>query len=243
MFNFIKKTKGYLKLKGGEPKFLAGRYSRISETFRVIKIALEFIRGFRAFHFLGPAVTVFGSARFSESQAHYGVARKMGEELAKAGFVVVTGGGPGLMEAANRGAKEAGGFTVGANIILAHEQNPNPYLSRVVTFYYFFIRKVILIKYSVAYVVMPGGFGTLDEMMEALMLIQNGKLYHFPVVLMGVEYWAGLLNWMRDTMLKDAAITEGDLRGVLLTDDVDAALTLIKHSVTELGITLNPLPV
>ncbi len=239
MFNFTNRTKGHSELKGGEPKFLAGRYSRFSEGIRIVKIAWEFLRGFRAFHFIGPAVTIFGSARFSEGHPHYATARTLGAGLAKLGFVVVTGGGPGLMEAASRGAKEAGGFTVGANIILPKEQKANPYLSRVITFYYFFVRKVILIKYSIAYVVTPGGFGTLDEMMEALMLIQNGKLYHFPVILVGVDYWKGLLDWMQTTMVKDAAISEGDLKGVVLTDDVEEVLKLIASSAQHLGIIPN----
>lgn len=234
-FSWKGETKGHSNLKGGEPKFLAGRYSRTSEIFRLIRILWEFFRGFRLFHFLGPAITVFGSARFSKEHPFYKLGMELGKRLAEEGFVVVTGGGPGIMEATSRGAFEAGGLTVGANIILPHEQRPNSYLTRSMTFYYFFVRKLILIKYSSAYIVMPGGFGTLDEMMEAVMLIQNGKLNRFPVILIGVDYWKGLLDWMKNTMIKDSAISVRDLDDIFLTDNLDEALNRIRASITALA--------
>ena len=161
-----------------EIQFLEGSRSRTRETLTLFRICVEFVRGFRALRSLGPCVTVFGSARFGESSPYYEQARQLSRALAQKGFTILTGGGPGIMEAANRGAIEAGGKSVGCNIILPHEQKPNPFLTRVVTFYYFFVRKVMLVKYSQAYVILPGGFGTLDEMTEALTLIQTKKLQY-----------------------------------------------------------------
>ena len=155
----------------------------------MLEVLWDFFRGLRALHFVGPCVTVFGSARTEERDPYYQLARKMGAAIAELGFTVMTGGGPGIMEAANRGAKEVGGRSVGCNIELPHEQSANPYLDRFVTLRYFFVRKTMLAKYSYAFVVMPGGFGTLDEMFEALTLIQTGKLKDFPVIMMGKEYW------------------------------------------------------
>src|SRR6266850_6078740 len=149
----------------------------------------DFLRGFRVLHFVGPCVAVFGSARIKAGSPDYELARKIGAGLSRMGFTVMTGGGPGLMEAANRGAKEAGGRSVGCNILLPTEQTPNSYVDRMVTFRYFFVRKVMLVKYSYAFVVLPGGFGTIDELFEALTLIQTRKILDFPVVLMGVDYW------------------------------------------------------
>ena len=225
----------------GEALFLATRRSRIREFFRVLRIGIEFVRGFRALHFVGPAVTVFGSARFKEDHPYYAKARKMGAALAREGFVVMTGGGPGLMEAANRGAKGAGGLSLGCNILLPHEQKSNPYLDRVVTFYYFFVRKVMLVKYSCAFVIFPGGFGTLDEMSEALTLIQTGKLYDFPVILVGKEYWGGLFEWMTKTMLANNTISSDSLLLAKLTDDPEEVIRLIRGNADFLGIKLQPL--
>ncbi|MEW6056610.1 MAG: TIGR00730 family Rossman fold protein [Bdellovibrionota bacterium] len=221
-----------------EAEFLSQRNSRLNEVLRVFRIAIEFIRGFRAFHFLPPAVTVFGSARFAEDHPYYALARRIGELLAKEGFVVVTGGGPGLMEAANRGAKEAGGYSVGANIILPREQKPNPYLDRFVNFYYFFVRKVILVKYSYAFVILPGGFGTLDELTEALTLIQTGKLYDFPVVLMCKDYWSGFLEWSEKVLVKEKTISPDDLKLIKVTDDPEEALAIIRHASQRLRLPL-----
>jgi len=224
----------------GEANFLAGAHSRLNEALRVFRIALEFIKGFQGFHFIGPSVTVFGSARFPEGHPYYDLARKTAKLLAEGGFNIITGGGPGIMEAASRGGLEGKRLSVGANIVLPHEQKPNPYLSKVVTFYYFFVRKVILVKYSVAFVVLPGGFGTLDEFFEALTLIQTGKLYQFPVVLMGKDYWKGLLDWMQNTLVAQGAITPEDLSYLIVTDDPQEALVAIQKVATNLNLRLNP---
>jgi len=173
-------------------------------------------------------VTVFGSARVREGDAEYELARSVGGALSRIGFTVMTGGGPGVMEAANRGAKESGGHSVGCNIELPHEQMPNPYLDISVDFSYFFVRKVMLVKYSYAFVVMPGGFGTVDELFEALTLIQTGKVSNFPVVLMGTEFWGPLLQQL-DEMAEEGLISPGDLDLLLTTDDVDEAI----HHITE----------
>lgn len=221
----------------GEGKFLSGRYSRIREFFLVVKICIEFIRGFRAFHFLGPGVTFFGSARFTEDHPYYDLAKRTGQLFAKAGYVIITGGGPGIMEAANRGAFEIKAPSVGANIRLPMEQVPNPYLDKFVTFRYFFVRKVILVKYSMAFIVMPGGYGTLDEFFEALTLIQTGKLYKFPVVLMGTDYWAPFIQWLKDTVVKNEAISQDDLKFFTVTDDPNEALRTVSAASSLLGVT------
>ena len=176
--------------------FLEGPRSRGSELKSLLTIVAEFIRGFRALHFVGPCVTVFGSARFKEDHPYYALARTVGQRLAQLGFTVMTGGGPGIMEAANRGAKEAGGRSVGCNIVLPEEQKPNPYLDRWVTFRHFFVRKVMLVKYSYAFVVMPGGIGTLDEFFETLTLIQTKKIESFPVILFVKDYWRPLVEFL-----------------------------------------------
>ena len=158
-----------------------------------------------------PCVTVFGSARFSEEHAYYKLARELGRKLAEAGYTIMTGGGPGIMEAANRGAKEAGGLSIGANIVLPHEQGANPYMDRFMEFDHFFVRKVMLVKYSCAFVVMPGGFGTLDEVFETITLMQTDKIQDFPVILMGVEYWGPLIDFLQKTLITHATIGEADL--------------------------------
>lgn len=222
-----------------EANFLAGAHSRINEALRVLRISLEFIKGFRGFHFIGPSVTVFGSARFPEGHPYYDLARRTAKIIAEGGFNIITGGGPGIMEAASRGGLEGKRLSVGANIVLPHEQKPNPYLSKVVTFYYFFVRKVILVKYSVAFIVLPGGFGTLDEFFEALTLIQTGKLYHFPVVLMGKDYWRGLTDWMENTLVAQGAIAPDDLKYMTITDSPEEALMAIHKTVSKLPLRLN----
>ncbi|MEX0724822.1 MAG: TIGR00730 family Rossman fold protein [Planctomycetaceae bacterium] len=203
---------------------LEGPRSRTAEFFRVLRIMREFIRGFRELHFLGPCVTAFGSARFAEDHHYYKLARRMGAEIAKLGFTVITGGGPGIMEAANRGAKEVGGRSVGCNIVLPKEQKPNPYLDKFVTFNYFFVRKVMLVKYSQAFLIFPGGFGTLDEAFEAVTLMQTRKIFDFPVVFMGKEYWQPLFDFMQNTLLTQMTIDAHDLELVTLTDDIEEAL-------------------
>ena len=168
-----------------------------------MRILGECVKGFRRLHFVGPCVTVFGSARFEEDHPYYVLARELGARLAEAGFAVMTGGGPGIMEAANRGAKDVGGTSVGCNITLPVEQKPNPYLDRWVEFRYFFVRKMMLEKYSYAFIVMPGGIGTLDELFETAMLIQTGKMKDFPIVLMGKSFWTPLLDYLRLFLARD----------------------------------------
>lgn len=222
---------------GVEQVFLEGPRSRRSELWMAIRIFFEFIRGFRGLHFVGPCVTVFGSARFPETNPHYQAAREMGARLARMGFTVMTGGGPGIMEAANRGAKEAGGRSVGCNITLPQEQKPNPYVDRWVEFRYFFIRKVMLVKYSYAFVVMPGGFGTMDELFEAATLIQTGKIKNFPIVLMGKQFYEPLMAFIRETMLKSGTISPGDDRLLLLTDSPEEAMAHIeRYAINEFGL-------
>ncbi len=213
------------------PDFLAGPRARVRELARVGRIAAEFVRGFRDLHFVGPCVTVFGSARFRETHPYYLLAREMGRRIGEAGLTVMTGGGPGLMEAANRGARDAGARSIGCNIVLPVEQHENPYLDRFITFRYFFVRKVMLVKYSLAFVVMPGGFGTLDELFEALTLVQTGKIQGFPVVLMGVGYWSRLLEFLRTTLVRHRTIQPGDLDLLTVTDSPDEAMAAIRGGI------------
>jgi uncharacterized protein (TIGR00730 family) len=205
-------------------RLLGGPRGRIEEAIRVGRIAAEFVRGFRALHFVGPCVTVFGSARFPESHRWYAMAREVGAALAGHGFTVLTGGGPGIMEAANRGAREAGGRSIGCNIELPMEQRPNPYLDRFIDFRYFFVRKVMLVKYSHAFFVLPGGFGTMDELFEVGTLIQTRKILRFPVVLMGRDFYGPILSVLRDRFLADGTVSPEDLDYALLTDSVDEAM-------------------
>jgi uncharacterized protein (TIGR00730 family) len=207
----------------GEIHFLEGPHSRTNELVRVMNISMEFIKGFRALHFVGPCVTVFGSARFKEDHRYYKMARAVGASLAKKGFTVMTGGGPGIMEAANRGAKDVGGRSVGANIELPSEQQPNPYLDKMVTFRHFYVRKVMLVKYSYAFIVMPGGFGTLDELFETATLVQTGKISDFPIVIMGVDYWRPMVDFLRNGLVKEGTIDPIDANKLILTDDPDEA--------------------
>jgi len=219
-----------------ERVFLEGPRSRGSELKSVLTILVEFIRGFRALHFVGPCVTVFGSARFKEDHPYYALARTVGQRLAKIGFTVMTGGGPGIMEAANRGAKEAGGFSVGCNIVLPEEQKINAYLDRRVTFRHFYVRKVMLVKYSYAFVVMPGGMGTMDEFFEAAVLIQTRKIESFPVILFGKEYWRPLVGFLNE-MAEAGTIDRADLDLFLFTDSVDEAMDHIrKHAIEQFGL-------
>ncbi len=214
-----------------EIHFLEGPQARGFELLGALRIFAELIRGFRAFHFLGPCVTVFGSARFTEGHRWYGLAREMGRRIALEGFTVMTGGGPGIMEAANRGAHEVRGRSVGCNIVLPKEQAPNPYLDRFVTFRYFFVRKVMLVKYSYAFVVLPGGFGTMDEVFETATLIQTGKIKNFPLVLMGVEYWKDLRE-LFERMVAEGTIDADDARRIVFTDSPDEALRVIRELAT-----------
>lgn len=210
-----------------EISFLEGPRSRYQDALFLLKVCREFIRGFRSLHFVGACVTVFGSARFAPDNEYCQVARRLSGEIAKLGFTVMTGGGPGIMEAANRGAKEAGGKSVGCNIVLPMEQDPNPYLDRWVEIRYFFVRKVLLVKYSYAFVIMPGGVGTLDEFFETLTLIQTKKITHFPIVLFGREFHKELLEHI-DLMVEKGAVSPEDRNLYLVTDSVDEAVAYIK---------------
>lgn len=211
-----------------EQQFLEGPRSRIQELIRVAGIATEFIKGFRTFHFLGPCVTVFGSARFTEEHPFYQEAQRLASRLAIYDLTVMTGGGPGIMEAANRGAREAGGISVGCNIQLPKEQEPNPYLDYWVEFEHFFVRKVMLLKYSCAFVAFPGGFGTLDEVFETATLIQTNKIIDFPLILFGSDYWKPLTSFIEDTLLASGTISSEDRSILHITDSVEDVASIIQ---------------
>lgn len=219
-----------------EFQFLEGPRSRLEELMILLRVMRDFLRGFRALHFVGPCVTVFGSARTKPGSPHYELARRMGGEIARLGFTVMTGGGPGIMEAANRGAREAGGRSVGCNIELPFEQEPNPYLDRCVSMHYFFVRKTLLIKYSYAFVVLPGGVGTLDELFEAFTLVQTGKLARFPIIVMGTEYWSEISAFLQK-MSREGTISPTDLELVDVTDSVDEAIQFLREkAITPFGL-------
>ena len=225
----------------GERRFLRGPRPRGLELAEAGRIFAECVRGFRGLHFVGPCVTVFGSARFKEDHPYYALARELGSKLAQAGFTVMTGGGPGIMEAANRGAKDVGGYSVGSNITLPVEQEPNPYLDRWVEFRYFFVRKMLLEKYSYAFVAMPGGIGTLDEIFETSVLIQTGKMKEFPLVLMGKAFWSPLVSYLRDGMLAAGTIDETDVTRWLVTDSPEEAVdTIRERAMKQFGLTYGP---
>ncbi|MGH7244523.1 MAG: TIGR00730 family Rossman fold protein [Phycisphaerales bacterium] len=208
-------------------EFLSGPLSRTSELLRIFRISAEFLRGFRALHFVGPCVTVFGSARFAPDHMYYDLARQIGARIAKLGLTTMTGGGPGIMEAANRGAKEAGGASIGCNIILPQEQEPNPYVDKFVEFRYFFIRKVMLVKYSYGFVIMPGGFGTLDEFFEVLTLVQTKKVESFPLVLVGRKYWEPLIEFMKCRLVDGRTINNEDIDLFSVTDSPDEVESML----------------
>lgn len=215
---------------------LEGPRSRLRELGTLLRAGRDFIRGYRALHFVGPCVTIFGSARFKEGHPAYAQARALGAAVSRLGFTVMTGGGPGVMEAANRGARDAGGPSVGCNIELPFEQSHNPYLDRWVTCRYFFVRKVLLFKYSYAFVALPGGLGTLDELTEALTLIQTGKIRQFPVVLIDRTYWRPFTE-MLQTMASAGTISPGDLDLMIVTDSVDEAVAhLERHAIQGFGL-------
>ena len=218
-----------------ERSFLEGPSWRLTELRRLLRIFLEFLRGFRQLHFVGPCVTVFGSARFPDGHRYYRLGQEVGRLAAEAGFTVMTGGGPGIMEAANRGAREAGGRSVGCNIELPFEQKPNPYLDFFLEFRYFFVRKVMLVKYSYGFVVLPGGFGTLDEIFETATLIQTGKIPGFPLVLVGSEYWKDLFELLRDRMVQEGTIEAADVDRLQLTDSPEEAVRIIEQHAREVA--------
>ena len=214
---------------------------RIKDTWRVFRIMSEFVEGFERLGEVGPSVSVFGSARTPPGAPDYELGVAVGRALAERGYAVITGGGPGIMEAANKGATEAGGVSVGLNIALPHEQHVNPYVQpeHDLTFDFFFARKTMFVKYAQGYVVLPGGFGTMDELFESLTLIQTKKAVKFPVVLMGTAYWSGLLDWIRGTLLEGGFISPGDPDLLVLTDDPDEAADVIDRFCSEQGIAPN----
>ena len=214
-----------------EAVYLEGPKSRGYEFIFLFKVAWEFFKGLRALHFVGPCITVFGSARFKEDDVFYESAREFGRRIAATGFTTMTGGGPGIMEAANRGAFEAGGKSVGCNIKLPFEQHYNKYLTKAVTFEHFFIRKTLLIKYSYAFIIMPGGFGTMDEFFETLTLVQTKTITQFPIVIFGKEFYADLMVAIED-MAEKGTIAPEDMDLVLLTDDIDEAMSHISKYIT-----------
>lgn len=223
-----------------EINFLAGPQSRWKDFSFTIRTLYQFVHGFRSLHFVGPCITIFGSARFDEDHEYYKLTRAVAGEIARLGFTIMTGGGPGLMEAANRGAKDVGGRSVGCNIRLVAEQMPNPYLDKWVTINHFFIRKILLVKYSYAFIVMPGGFGTLDEFFEALTLIQTQKIRNFPIIIFSKEYHANMLDHI-EMMQKMLTIGPEDKNLFLITDSVDEAVRVIKEKCIK-GFGLLPAP-
>jgi len=220
---------GYELPASDEGDFLSQARTPAKERARLKRIQNEFIRGFRGLFHVGPAVTVFGSARFKPSHPYYRLARATGAELARRGFATLTGGGPGIMEAANRGAHEAGGKSFGLNIILPHEQCENPYVEKSIEFKYFFTRKVCLVKYSCAFIVMPGGLGTLDELFEAATLIQCRKIGPFPLILMGSKFWKGMREWGQD-MMKEGVFARDEIGFGYVTDSPKEAVDLVVRS-------------
>jgi len=222
--------------------FIEGPRRRETELFTVIQIMMEFIKGFRTFHFCGPCITVFGSARIKEDNPYYKMTMDIGRRLARMGLTVMTGGGPGLMEAANRGAREAGGRSVGCNILLPQEQDPNPYMDKWMDFQFFFVRKVMLIKYSYGFIVMPGGVGTMDELFQALTLIQTKKVTNFPVVLIGTDYYKDVTE-LFDKMCEEKTISETDKELFLITDSIDEAISHIQtHAVEKFNLNIKKIP-
>lgn len=201
-----------------------------TDTWRVFRIMGEFVEGFDELATLTRGISIFGSARSKPDDHEYKAAQETAGLLSREGFAVITGGGPGIMEAANRGAFEAGGLSIGCNIELPFEQNPNQYLTRSVTFKYFFVRKMMFVKYSLGFVIFPGGFGTLDELFEALTLIQTKKIRDFPVILFGRDYWGGLLNWIRDYMLPQGKVNANDIRLFQVTDSPAEVVEIMKKS-------------
>jgi len=203
----------------------------IEDSWRMFRIMAEFVDGFEALAKYHPAVSIFGSTRIKPGDEVYQKAEQIGKLLAENGFAVITGGGPGLMEAANKGAFSAGGKSIGLNIELPHEQKPNPYTNITLNFRYFFVRKVMFVKYAVAYIILPGGFGTMDEMLEAVTLIQTNKIRPFPVILVGSNYWKGFLDWMRDVVLKYEKISLADIEILQLIDEPEEIIKAIKKTV------------
>ncbi len=230
------------ELEHSERTFLAGPRSRISDLTTLFRVSWDFIKAFRVLHFAGPCVTIFGSARVKEGTTYYEMTRAVAKRMAELGFTIMTGGGPGIMEAGNRGAFENGGRSVGVNIKLPFEQAGNPYVQREVTMRYFFTRKTVLVKYSYAFIVMPGGAGTLDEMFETMTLIQTGKIRNFPIVLMGRDYWQPLMDFIYK-MADDGMISPEDPDLIFFTDDIEDAVAHIqRHAIRQFGLRQKRLP-
>ena len=218
--------------------YLDGPKPRVNEFLFGWNVFTQFIKGFRTLHFIGPCITVFGSARFKEDHPYYQAAREFGKRIANLGFTTMTGGGPGIMEAANRGAFENEGASVGCNIKLPFEQHPNAYMHKWLTFDYFFIRKVMMVKYSYAFIILPGGFGTMDELFETITLAQTKVITNFPIVLFGKAYFQSLMNTI-DLMIEKGTISEDDKKLILLTDDIEEAMAYIE-SFIRLNFTIKP---
>jgi uncharacterized protein (TIGR00730 family) len=218
-----------------EHQMLSGRDSRTQEFLRVLRITREFVRGFRALHHIGPCVTFFGSSRFGESHRYYEPSRQLARRVAGLGYNIMTGGGPGLMEAANRGGAEGGAISIGATIDIGNEP-PNRFVDRRIAFHYFFARKVILVKYSYGFVMLPGGMGTLDELFEAVTLVQTGRLSKFPIVLYPRDYWEGLFEWLQTGPLTAGAFHEADLARIRITDDEDEVVERFARLAGQLGL-------
>lgn len=217
------------QVKGVEKRFLSGKRDRGADLESATRIFLEFLRGFESFDFVNRCVTIFGSARFEEDHPYYVMARNMGKRLAEEEYAVMTGGGPGIMEAANRGAKDGNGLSLGCNIDLPMEQEPNPYMDFFIEMDHFFVRKVMLVKYSTAFVIMPGGFGTLDELFETLTLIQTEKIEQFPIVLIGKDFWGHISEFVRQSLVTEETISPEDLDLMQITDSIDEAISIIKN--------------
>ncbi len=218
------------QIEGTEKLFLAGRRNRAADLESAVRFFLEFLHGFESFEFDRPCVTVFGSARFPEGHRYYQLAREIGYGLAQAGFAVMTGGGSGIMEAANRGAREAGGLSLGCNIRLPREQKPNAYLDRFIPFEHFFVRKVMLVKYSCAFVVMPGGFGTLDEAFELATLEQNGKIERFPLIAVGRDFWGEMVSFLERTLVREGTITRTELEFLRLAETAEEVVRIAREA-------------
>ena len=202
---------------------------RKSETWRVFRIQSELVEGFETLHELGPAVTIFGSSRLKPETEYYEKAVKLGEKLSREGFAVITGGGPGIMEGANKGAKEGKGKSVGLNIEIPMEQDPNGFQNISLSFRYFFVRKLMFVKYAIAFVIFPGGFGTLDELFEALTLAQTKKIRAFPIILVGKEYWSGMIEWLNNTLVAGGTLDKEDMELISITDDIDDICTIVNE--------------
>lgn len=218
-------TSGHLLQNQDTPDWVHG------DPWRVLRIQSEFVEGFGALAELGPAISVFGSARSKPGDSEYAIAEQVGAKLVEAGFACITGGGPGVMEAANKGAAEAGGVSVGLGIELPFEQGVNEYVNLGLNFRYFFVRKMMFVKYAQGFIVLPGGFGTFDELFESLTLVQTRTITRFPIVLIGHAYWDGLMDWLRDAVVADGKASESDLDLITVTDDVDEALAIVLQTV------------